>query len=76
MIEMRMLSNDVIEAAYLSLPEPERLILDAMAEKLETKIKILRGAHKAGFGRTMALEVLAKVGIWLNQNKPIQKSAI
>ena len=64
------LSNDEIELAYQALPADEKIEIDAMAKKLEAALKARHyGKTPLMFGRKQALEVLAKLGIWLN--KPV-----
>ena len=65
------LSYDGIELAYQALPADEKIEIDAMAKKLEAALKARPhyGLTPLMFGRKQSLEVLAKLGIWLN--KPV-----
>jgi hypothetical protein len=64
------LSYDEIELAYQALPADEKIEIDAMAKKLEAALKARHyGLTQLMFGRKQSLEVLAKLGIWLN--KPV-----
>jgi hypothetical protein len=66
------LSNDEIELAYQALPADEKTAIDSMAKKLETELKARHtGKTPLMFGRKQALEVLAKTGIWLIQNRQV-----
>ena len=53
--------KDACECAYNQLSDAEK-------EVLSRQISVLVEIH--GMGRKSALELLAKVGLWLNENKP------
>jgi hypothetical protein len=58
--------REACECAY-------NLLSDAEKEALNRQIAVLVDIH--GMGRKSALELLAKVGLWLNENEP-QRSGV
>jgi hypothetical protein len=67
------LDNDTVERAYENLSEQDKAVIGKLAEKLEQKVKSIRGDSfsKHGptmFGKKQALELIAKLGIWYNAN--------
>lgn len=70
--------NDDIENAYKALPDDQRAEIDRMAQQIENKIKarIRSNGQPIAFGRKQALELLAKLGIWMNANDPAPAQAV
>ena len=70
-LNLQPLSNAKIEAAYDALSCDDQITIDRLAAALINAIKERRTpiyCGKVSFGRMMALELLAKVGVWLNRN--------
>jgi hypothetical protein len=67
---MKLLMRD-IDAAYQKLSEEDRENIDKQARLLEMKMKEIRASHggvmKAYFGKVQALELLARLGMWMNE---------
>ena len=60
------LTSDEIQEAYQNLTEEEKAKIDSLVEKLIDKFRKKRGErNKYYFGRAMALELIAKTGIWM-----------
>ena len=53
-------------AALEQLPPDEQIILLEMAERIVLRMRVLN--KRAGIGIESALEILARLGIWMNKN--------
>jgi hypothetical protein len=62
---MTRLTQEAIETAYGKLPELERVMVSAQAQLLENKLS----TPDKPFGRLQALELLAKLGVWMCKNE-------
>ena len=72
MFEVNNLTEEQIENAYQALPREEQVRINLMADKLVKELKLRVGSgHTLPFSKKMALELLAKTGIWLVKNKPV-----
>jgi hypothetical protein len=73
--EYRKLFMEAIDSAYMKLTPAEadqidKLVRHAQNTLTEYKVKN-KSSRPSGFGDISALELIAKLGIWLNENKPI-----
>jgi hypothetical protein len=59
------LTQDAIETAYLKLPPGDRFLIDKQASILE----IILTTSSKPFGHLQALELLAKLGVWMVKNE-------
>jgi len=61
---------DAIDSAYGKLPQEEAQTIDKLADHLVASIKGYRRRYvQPQFGFSSALEVIAKLGIYLNKNQ-------
>jgi len=65
------LNGEVSRSAFNKLPESERIILLRLANDVISKVKRKerKGSIVPPIGVTMALELFAKLGIFLNQKE-------
>ena len=68
------LPKEVIKNAYENLDKEEREKIDLIAGDLRMGIKQYHRARWPGskgviFGETMALELLARIGVWMVENE-------
>jgi hypothetical protein len=64
------LQGERLQRAYDSLSREDQLIIDMLAQQLENGVKLKHGGTVA-FGRTSALELLAKLGVLMYYKQPI-----
>jgi len=68
-LNLQRLTKANIDSAYDALSRGDQIVIDRLSTDLEAAIKV-RG--KEGmlvfFGRGGALELLAKLGVWINRN--------
>lgn len=65
-VPVREMTSEMIQNAYNKLEPLERMWLDKQADTLEAGVKLRHtGNNSLMFGRTQALELLAKLGIWM-----------
>ncbi len=57
---MKLTLQDV-EKAYQKLSDEDRKNIDRMSQRLEVRV------HMPRFGKWQALELLAKLGMWMNK---------
>ena len=61
------ITKDVLRSAYRGLSEDDQITLDLQVKNLRDRLGRKRG-NTMYFGRGMALELLAQLGIWMNEH--------
>ena len=67
-IEQKKVLNEACAEAYLKLDEADRNMIDSIINVFDSQChsKNKFGRNLKNFGKTSAIELLAKLGIWLN----------
>ena len=68
-LNLQRLTKANIDSAYDALSRGDQIVIDCLAKDLEVAIKKRPQKAPAFFGRMQALELLAKLGIFLNQRE-------